>query len=89
MKIYKSFASKSVRDNYVCKTQINMNLLKELNLDEFVSISEVKDVFDKLSRDKDKSIVVEVGSAYDKTKRKKTKYVKKSVLYQEVISHFL
>lgn len=83
MKVYKSFASKDARDKYICKSEIDKKLLEELGLLEFITVNESIKIFDFLCLDKNKSIVVKVGNKY---KCRHTKYVKKSIFYQEIIS---
>ena len=84
MKVYKSFASKEVRNSYICKSEITKDLLRDLNISDSVTINYAKNVFDDLV-DEDCYIVVPVGSIHDKSRRKHVKFVSKNVFYKALI----
>lgn len=84
MKVYKSFASKETRDAYICKSEITRDLLRELNIPDTYSVDKAKKVFDGLRHER-YVILVETGSKFDASKRRKTKFVSKFFFYKSLV----
>ena len=85
--VYDGFGSVQNKRRFVCKSEINRKLLEELWLDNIVTVSEVKEVFESI-RDREKYVIVKTGSSKNPARQKHTKYVKKSVLRDEVFNYF-
>ena len=84
MKVYKSFASQSTRNSYICKSEITRDLLRGLNIPDGYSVDKAKKIFDSLRHER-YVILVETGSKFDPKKRRKTKFVSKFFFYKSLV----
>ncbi len=82
-KVYKTFGNFETRNKYVCKSEINNDLLKELHVYGMVTVQEVKQIFDSIKNDKF-YIILLTGNSKNPKQQRHTKFVKKFVLYKAI-----
>ena len=83
MEVYTGFGKKSCKD-YVCKSEINNSMLKELCVYGLVSVKEVKETFDEINDDRF-CIIVLTGNSLNKNQQRHTKFIHKYALYKAVV----